>query len=160
MLLRLRTAPCAAAAARACASAAPAPAVAAAPAAAPVLANAFAVVMVGGHQFKVSRGDVIIPEKLDADVGASIHLKKVLLVGSETYTVVGTPLLADVYVEAVVEEQALGAKAIVFKKRRRKNYRRLNGHRQPLTVLRIGNIVQEPHAPQALSPADAAPAPF
>jgi len=108
---------------------------------APAPDQAFAVVLVGGKQYKVTPGDVIVTEKLEgAPVGQAITLDKVLLVGSRAFTAVGTPRLENARVLATVEEQTLSEKVIVFKKRKRKTYRRTNGHRQPITVLRIGAI--------------------
>ncbi|CAI5957715.1 unnamed protein product [Closterium sp. NIES-65] len=93
--------------------------------------DAFAVVQVGSHQFKVTPGDAIYVEKLNfAHVNDVIHLEKVLLIGSPSESLIGRPTLPGAFVSALVEEHALDAKVIVFKKKRRKNYRRTNGHRQ------------------------------
>ncbi|KAL5202840.1 hypothetical protein ABZP36_013792 [Zizania latifolia] len=101
----------------------------------------FAVVQIGSHQFKVSNGDSIFTEKLKfCDVNDKLILNRVLMLGSQTQTVIGRPSLPDAAVHAVVEEHALDAKVIIFKKKRRKNYRRTKGHRQELTKLRITNI--------------------
>ncbi|XP_047982975.1 50S ribosomal protein L21, mitochondrial-like isoform X2 [Salvia hispanica] len=81
----------------------------------------FAVVQIGSHQFK-------------------LVLNKVLMLGSQTQTIIGRPILPEAAVHAVVEEHALDAKVIIFKKKRRKNYRRTKGHRQELTKLRITDI--------------------
>ncbi|CAK7336713.1 unnamed protein product [Dovyalis caffra] len=101
----------------------------------------FAVVQVGSHQFKVSNGDCIYVEKLKfCEVNDKLILNKVLMLGSSTQTIIGRPTLPDAAVHAVVEEHALDAKVIIFKKKRRKNYRRTKGHRQELTKLRIADI--------------------
>ncbi|OAY85123.1 50S ribosomal protein L21, mitochondrial-like [Ananas comosus] len=101
----------------------------------------FAVVQIGSHQFKVSNGDSIFTEKLKfCEVNDKLVLTKVLMLGSRTQTIIGRPILPDAAVHAVVEEHALDAKVIIFKKKRRKNYRRTKGHRQELTKLRITNI--------------------
>ncbi|CAO2824767.1 unnamed protein product [Amaranthus hypochondriacus] len=103
--------------------------------------SVFAVIQVGSHQFKVSNGDCIYVEKLKyCEVNDKLILNKVLLAGSTTQTMIGRPILPDVAVHAVVEEHALDAKVIIFKKKRRKNYRRTKGHRQELTRLRITDI--------------------
>ncbi|KAG6557831.1 hypothetical protein Mapa_000598 [Marchantia paleacea] len=103
--------------------------------------SAFAVVQVGSHQFKVSPGDMIYTEKLKyADINDQLSLNKVLLLGSLNQTIIGRPIIPDASVLAAVEEHALDAKVIIFKKKRRKNYRRTNGHRQELTRLRILRI--------------------
>ncbi|KAI3914916.1 hypothetical protein MKX01_018085 [Papaver californicum] len=102
---------------------------------------AFAVVQIGSHQFKVSNEDTIYTEKLKfCEVNDKLILNKVLMVGSKSQTIIGRPILPEAVVHAVVEEHALDAKVIIFKKKRRKNYRRTNGHRQELTRLRITKI--------------------
>ncbi|MFM2043061.1 MAG: ribosomal protein [Pseudomonadota bacterium] len=100
----------------------------------------FAVIRTGGKQYKVAAGDVIKVEKLVADEGASLKLDEVLLVSDAGSVTVGTPLVANASVTAEVVAQARGPKIIIFKKKRRQNYRRKNGHRQDLTVLRITGI--------------------
>ncbi|KAK9268089.1 hypothetical protein L1049_010528 [Liquidambar formosana] len=101
----------------------------------------FAVVQIGSHQFKVSNGDCIFTERLKfCEVNDKLILNKVLLLGSSSQTIIGRPTLPDAAVHAVVEEHALDAKVIIFKKKRRKNYRRTKGHRQELTKLRITDI--------------------
>eukprot|EP00268_Persea_americana_P011276 TRINITY_DN1475_c0_g3_i3.p1 TRINITY_DN1475_c0_g3~~TRINITY_DN1475_c0_g3_i3.p1 ORF type:complete len:270 (-),score=60.08 TRINITY_DN1475_c0_g3_i3:461-1270(-) len=102
---------------------------------------AFAIVQIGSHQFKVSNGDLIYTERLKhCEVNDKLILNRVLMVGSKTQTIIGRPILPDTAVHAVVEEHALDAKVIIFKKKRRKNYRRTKGHRQELTRLRITDI--------------------
>ncbi|XP_020264040.1 50S ribosomal protein L21, mitochondrial-like [Asparagus officinalis] len=101
----------------------------------------FAVVQIGSHQFKVSNGDSIFTERLKfCDVNDKLILNKVLMLGSKSQTIIGRPILPEAIVHAVVEEHALDAKVIIFKKKRRKNYRRTKGHRQELTKLRITDI--------------------
>ncbi|KAL3643420.1 hypothetical protein CASFOL_014235 [Castilleja foliolosa] len=112
----------------------------------------FAVVQIGSHQFKVSNRDSIYVERLKhCDVNDKVVLNKVLLLGSQTQTIIGRPILPDAAVHAVVEEHALDAKVIIFKKKRRKNYRRTNGHRQELTKLRITDI-QGIEKPEKITP--------
>ncbi|KAF3339731.1 50S ribosomal protein L21 [Carex littledalei] len=99
--------------------------------------TAFAVVQIGSHQFKVSNGESIFTEKLKyCHINDKLILKMVLMLGSKNETMIGRPVLVDAAVHAVVEEHALDAKVIIFKKKRRKNYRRTKGHRQELTKLR------------------------
>jgi large subunit ribosomal protein L21 len=102
----------------------------------------YAVIRSGGKQYRVAPDDVIQVEKLDAAPGASIVLDEVLMVGggSGAGAKVGSPLVAGAAVSAEVVDQKRGPKIIVFKKKRRKNYRRRNGHRQDLTLLRITGI--------------------
>ncbi|KAI3774668.1 hypothetical protein L1987_49227 [Smallanthus sonchifolius] len=110
----------------------------------------FAVIQIGAHQFKVSNGDCIYTEKLKfCEVNAKLILNKVLMLGSKTQTMIGRPVLPGAAVHAVVEEHALDAKVIIFKKKRRKNYRRTKGHRQELTKLRITDIqgIEKPEMP-------------
>jgi large subunit ribosomal protein L21 len=109
----------------------------------------FAVIRTGGKQYKVAKNDVIFVEKLPAEAGASIDLDDVLMVGDEEGTTAGTPELGGVHVSATVLEQKRDDKIIVFKKKRRHNYRRKNGHRQYLTVLRITDIVTAAAGPAA-----------
>ncbi|PRP73548.1 hypothetical protein PROFUN_02557 [Planoprotostelium fungivorum] len=104
--------------------------------------DSFAVVHIGGHQYKVTHGDTVVTNRvLGPDIGTNIRLEKVLLIGTKDTTVIGTPVVENAYVEATVEEHSLAEKVIVFKKKRRKNYQRTNGFRQQVTALRIGHVV-------------------
>lgn len=100
----------------------------------------YAVIRTGGKQYKVAKDDVIVVETVPAEAGASVTLDEVLLVGDGAATTIGTPMVAGAAVTAEVVEHKLGDKVLIFKKRRRHNYRRKNGHRQPLTVLKITGI--------------------
>jgi large subunit ribosomal protein L21 len=100
----------------------------------------FAVIRTGGKQYKVSKDDIITVEKLAGDAGAKLEFTDVLAIGEGPDTTFGTPLVEGARVKAAVLEQTKGDKIIVFKKSRRKNYRRKRGHRQQLTVLRITDI--------------------
>ena len=100
----------------------------------------YAIVKTGGKQYKVSAGDVLKVEKLDAEAGSTIELDQVLMVGGATPKI-GTPVVAGAKVVAEVLEQKKDDKIIIFKKKRRHNYRRKNGHRQLITVLRVREIV-------------------
>ena len=102
----------------------------------------FAVFALGCTQFKVGKGDIVNAERVpDAKVGEIIDLDRVLLLGSPDQTVVGYPYIPGVKVQARVEEQTVDEKVIVFKMNRRKNYRRKQGHRRSVTILRITDIV-------------------
>ncbi|XP_059652142.1 large ribosomal subunit protein bL21m [Cornus florida] len=119
----------------------------------------FAVVQIGSHQFKVSNWDCIYTERLKfCEVNEKIILNRVLMLGSQTQTIIGRPILPDAEVHAVVEEHALDAKVIIFKKKRRKNYRRTRGHRQELTKLRIVDIqgIEKPEMTKAVKTEKAA----
>jgi large subunit ribosomal protein L21 len=100
----------------------------------------FAVIKTGGKQYKVAKNDVILVEKLDVEAGADVSLDQVLMVGDDASTKLGSPIVQGASVLAKVLEQAQADKVLVFKKHRRHNYRRKNGHRQKLTVLRIMDI--------------------
>ncbi len=100
----------------------------------------FAVIRTGGKQYRVAKDDIISVEKLVGGEGASVTLDQVLMVGDDKNATIGAPLVAGASVTATVLEQARAGKIIVFKKKRRKNYRRKAGHRQDLTVLRINDI--------------------
>ncbi|KAL8482581.1 hypothetical protein ACS0TY_028666 [Phlomoides rotata] len=101
----------------------------------------FAVVMVGSRQYIVFPGRFIYTQRLKgANVNDKVTLNKVLLVGNKTSTWIGKPIVPNAVVEAVVEEQTLDKKVIVFKYKKKKNYRRNIGHRQPITRIRITSI--------------------
>ena len=100
----------------------------------------FAVIRTGGKQYKVSENDIISVEKLAAEPGATVELAEVLMIGEGAEVATGAPLLSGASVSATVVEQTRAAKIIVFKKKRRHNYRRKKGHRQHQTVLRITDI--------------------
>ena len=100
----------------------------------------FAVIRTGGKQYRVTPNSVLKVEKLEAEAGATVTFHDVLAVGSEAGLTVGAPTVPGASVSATVLEQARADKIIVFKKKRRQNYRRKRGHRQHLTVLRIGDI--------------------
>jgi large subunit ribosomal protein L21 len=95
-----------------------------------------AVVITGGKQYRVAKDDVIKVELLEVKKGDVITLDQVLLVGSK----IGAPTVAGASVQATVLDQIRDDKVIVFKKKRRQNYRRKNGHRQYLTILKITDI--------------------
>ena len=101
----------------------------------------FAVIKSGGKQYKVAKEDVIRVEKIDAEEGMTVNLNEVLMIGDENGQTIGAPLVDGAAVSATVLEQMRDRKIIVFKKQRRQNYRRRNGHRQHLTVLRIDDIL-------------------
>jgi large subunit ribosomal protein L21 len=103
----------------------------------------FAIVKTGGKQYRVAPGDQIVVERLEGDVGAEISIDQVLAISNGDSGAIGRPTLADTSVRARIIQQPRGTKVIVFKKKRRKNYRRKHGHRQELTVLRIEEIRQE-----------------
>ena len=103
----------------------------------------YAVFKTGGKQYRVGQGDKLRVEKLPGNVGDAVAFEEVLLVqsGGDGGLKLGRPLVGGAKVEAKIVGQELGPKIIVFKFRRRKNYRRKSGHRQPFTALEITNIV-------------------
>jgi large subunit ribosomal protein L21 len=101
----------------------------------------YAVIRTGGKQYRVASGQVVKVERLDGEVGDTVAFDQVLMVGDEQgEPKIGAPLVDGAQVTAEVLEQGKGDKIIVFKKKRRKNYRRKRGHRQLQTVLRIREI--------------------
>lgn len=100
----------------------------------------FAVIKSGGKQYKVSKDDIIIVEKLDAEAGKDVKFSDVLICGKEGDVSVGAPLVKGAEVKGKVLEQRKGEKVLVFKKKRRQNYRRKRGHRQNETVVQITSI--------------------
>lgn len=101
----------------------------------------YAVVKVAGVQVRVQEGDRVQVPRLSAEPGAQVQLSDVLLVSSQGQTSIGSPTVAGASVEARVASHGLGDKVTVFKMKRRKNYRRKRGHRQPFTELEIQKIV-------------------
>ncbi|WGF86844.1 50S ribosomal protein L21 [Marinivivus vitaminiproducens] len=99
----------------------------------------YAVIRTGGKQYRVAEGDTIRVERLDGDAGSTLELSDVLMVGGDSPKF-GAPLVEGASVSAEIVRHERGAKIIVFKKKRRKNYRRTAGHRQDLTVLKINGI--------------------
>ena len=101
----------------------------------------FAVIKTGGKQYRVSKDDVIAVEKLAGSPGDLVAVGDVLMLGEAgAEPTVGTPKVDKAAVFAEVLEQTRGEKVLVFKKQRRQNHRRKNGHRQDLTILRITDI--------------------
>jgi large subunit ribosomal protein L21 len=100
----------------------------------------FAIVKTGGKQYHVAPGDKIVVERIEGDVGAAVALTEVLAIGDADSSAIGTPIVPNASVSAKIVQQPRGTKVIVFKKKRRKNYRRKHGHRQELTVLQIQGI--------------------
>jgi large subunit ribosomal protein L21 len=101
----------------------------------------FAVIRTGGKQYRVTPNAVLKVEKLEAEPGATITFHDVLALGTDAGLAIGAPTVPGASVTATVLEQARGDKIIIFKKKRRQNYRRKRGHRQHITVLRIGEVV-------------------
>ena len=99
----------------------------------------YAVIRTGGKQYNVTTGDVVKIEKIAGEEGKEVVFNEVLALDS-TF---GTPLVSGASVKALVVKQAKDAKVIVFKKKRRHNYRRKNGHRQNITIVKITDILSK-----------------
>jgi large subunit ribosomal protein L21 len=100
----------------------------------------YAVIETGGKQYRVSGGDMIRVEKMNAEPGDSVDITNVLLLGKDEGPVVGSPLVEGASVKATVVGHGKEDKVIVFKYRRKKNYRRFRGHRQQYTDLKVESI--------------------
>ena len=102
----------------------------------------YAVIATGGKQYKVSEGDILRVEKIPGDVGQSVSLDKVLMLANGEDIKIGKPVIENAAVNASIVEQGKNKKVLVFKYKRRKRYRRTQGHRQMFTAIRIENIIQ------------------
>ncbi len=98
----------------------------------------YAIIQTGGKQYKVSQGDQLQVEKLDATIGDQVSFD-VLMIGGETVTI-GTPTVAGAKVTAKVVEQGKGPKVLIFKHKPKKDYRKSQGHRQPFTLIEVTAI--------------------
>ena len=101
----------------------------------------YAVIRSGGKQYRVTPGQTIRLEKFSGEVGSKVELGDVLLVDNDGEIKIGAPLVANAKIEATVVEHDRAQKIIVFKKKRKKQYRRTNGHRQDYTAVRIEKIL-------------------
>jgi large subunit ribosomal protein L21 len=102
----------------------------------------YAIIKSGGKQYRVKAGEQLRVEALSADVGASVSLEEVLMVGTGEDVKVGAPFVSGAKVKATVVSHGRGDKVRIFKMRRRKHYQKSQGHRQSYTELRIDDIVQ------------------
>jgi large subunit ribosomal protein L21 len=107
----------------------------------------FAVIKTGGKQFRVQVGDVLDVEKLDLEAGKKVTFDNVLLIEDEKNTLIGTPVVEKAQVVGEVIENLKDKKVLVFKKKRRKQYRKMTGHRQMLTRIKIEKILSGADAP-------------
>jgi large subunit ribosomal protein L21 len=103
----------------------------------------FAIIKTGGKQYRVQEGDLLSVERLPAGTGNTALFDQVLLISDEKETLIGTPFIEKAAVRAAVVEDFKGEKVLVFKKKRRKQFRRTRGHRQELTRVKIMNIVSD-----------------
>jgi large subunit ribosomal protein L21 len=100
----------------------------------------YAVIRTGGKQYRVAPGDTLRIERLAGDVGAAVEFAEVLLTGGEGAVRIGTPVVEGVCVRGTIVAQGRDKKILIFKKKRRKNYRRRRGHRQAITTVRVTEI--------------------
>jgi len=100
----------------------------------------YAVIETGGKQYRVKEGDVIRIEKLTAEAGSTVEFDRVLMVGEGADVKLGTPMLDGAKVTAEVGEHGKGRKVMIIKFKRRQDYRRTKGHRQPYTQVKITGI--------------------
>ena len=101
----------------------------------------YAIVDIAGQQFKVKKNDILLSHRIAGDEGVDVEFDKVMLLSGQDGATVGSPYIDGAKVTATIVGHEKGDKVIVFKKKRRKTYRVLNGHRQPLTRLEIKDIV-------------------
>lgn len=101
----------------------------------------YAIVEIAGQQFKVVKDQQIFVHRLQAEEGSNVEFEKVMLTDNEGKISIGTPLVQGAKVSATVVNHCKGDKVLVFKKKRRKGYQKMNGHRQYLTKLKIDEIV-------------------
>ena len=101
----------------------------------------YAVIGTGGKQYKVSPGDVVRVESLEAKLGETIELKDVYMIADGDKLSFGKPMLASAKVTAEVVDEDRGVKLLIFKHRRRKGFRRTNGHRQNYTAIKVKEII-------------------
>ena len=107
----------------------------------------FAVIKTGGKQYKVAKDDVVRIEKLDAKTGSKVAFDNVLMVGNTDTQTIGTPVVPGASVAGTVMEQTRDPKILVFKRKRRQGYRRLKGHRQHVTLVKITDILTDGKKP-------------
>jgi large subunit ribosomal protein L21 len=112
----------------------------------------FAVIKTGGKQFRVQVGDILDVEKLDLDEGKKVTFDEVLLIGDDKNTLIGTPVVEKAQVVGEVMENFKDKKILVFKKKRRKQYRKTSGHRQLLTRVKIEKILSGVESPKKEEP--------
>jgi large subunit ribosomal protein L21 len=101
----------------------------------------YAVIETGGKQYRVQPGDTVVLEKLSGTTGDAVEFDQVLLLSDDENVAVGRPLIDGARVTGKIVEQGRGPKLIVYKFKRRKNYRKKNGHRQAFTAVKIDEVV-------------------
>ena len=103
----------------------------------------YALVKTGGKQYRVSKDDTILVERIAAEEGTEVILNDIVMLGDGDKVTIGTPMVDGAAVSATVVRQTRGPKVIIFRRKRRKNHRRTQGHRQDLTLLKINDIAED-----------------
>ena len=103
----------------------------------------YALVKTGGKQYRVSKDDTILVERIAAEEGTEVILNDIVMLGDGDKMTIGTPMVDGAAVSATVVRQTRGPKVIIFRRKRRKNHRRTQGHRQDLTLLKINDIAED-----------------
>jgi large subunit ribosomal protein L21 len=103
----------------------------------------YALVKTGGKQYRVAKDDTILVERIAADEGAEVILNDIVMLADGDTVTIGTPKVEGAAVSATVMRQTRGPKIIIFRRKRRKNHRRTQGHRQDLTLLKINDIAED-----------------
>jgi len=103
----------------------------------------YALVKTGGKQYRVAKDDTILVERIAAEEGEQVILDNVVMLGDGDKVTIGTPVVDGAGVSATVMRQTRGPKIIIFRRKRRKNHRRTQGHRQDLTLLKIVDIAED-----------------
>ena len=103
----------------------------------------YALVKTGGKQYRVVKDDTILVERIAAEEGSEVILNDIVMLGDGEKVTIGTPKVEGAVVSATVMRQTRGPKIIIFRRKRRKNHRRTQGHRQDLTLLKINDIAED-----------------
>ena len=103
----------------------------------------YALVKTGGKQYRVSKDDTILVERIVAEEGAEVILNDIVMIGDGDKVTIGMPRVDGAAVSATVLRQTRGPKIVIFRRKRRKNHRRTQGHRQDLTLLKINDIAED-----------------
>ena len=118
----------------------------------------YALVKTGGKQYRVAKDDTILVERIAADEGAEVILNDIVMLADGDKVTIGTPKVEGAAVSATVMRQTRGPKIIIFRRKRRKNHRRTQGHRQDLTLLKINDIAEDAKKLAAAKPTAKKPA--
>ena len=109
----------------------------------------YAIVDIAGQQFKVEKGQELFVHRLEGEKGAKLDFDKVMLIDNDGKTVVGTPVIEGAMVHGTIMDHQRGDKVYVFKKKRRKGFKKFNGHRQDFSLIKIEDIVEKASKPRS-----------